>query len=419
MKKITYLSLLLALIVSMLSGCGEDRTYEYLELTEENQWTYSKMQEVYLWRDKIKEPSRTTFFSKPSKFFSTILYSGDKSSFFTDTISAGSYGLTFAVMRNPIDGLPSKVYALVLMVDPGSPADIAGIKRGMWISSVGGAALTINRYSSLESGGNTTLATEYIDYDDDSQKYYWVTGETLQMSASASYNEPAIYLDSIYTMRSKNIGYLVLNNFDGDNFVEKTQQILLRFAESNVDNVVLDLRYCSGGSIANAAALASSFVAPELYDSTFCKLVNIDNEADTIYRYTEQLTTLCEKKLYIITGIKTAGAAEIFTAAINKARTMYDVMTFGEKSSGVNTITRRYDSPYGFAINPVTNFVALADGELFSAITPDYPMNEQQQIANVHPLGSEQEYILYNVLSYSVNGTLPTGESNTIAVARH
>ena len=58
MKKSTYLSLLLALFVAMFTSCGEDRTHEYYDLTEENQWIYSQMQEVYLWRDKLKEPSR-------------------------------------------------------------------------------------------------------------------------------------------------------------------------------------------------------------------------------------------------------------------------------------------------------------------------------------------------------------------------
>ena len=149
MKKATYLSLVLAFVISMFSSCGEDRTHEYYDLTAENQWIYSQMQEVYLWRDMIKEPSRTTFFSKPSKFFSALLYSGDKTSFFTDTVSLGSYGMTFAVMRDPIGERPGKVYALALMVDPGSPADAAGIERGTWISSVDGAAFTTSKYSAL------------------------------------------------------------------------------------------------------------------------------------------------------------------------------------------------------------------------------------------------------------------------------
>lgn len=410
MKKTTYLSLVVALIVAMFTSCGEDRTHEFYDLTQENQWTYSRMKEVYLWRDKIKEPSRSTFFSKPSKFFSAILYSGDKVSHFVDTVSVGSYGITFAIMRDPIGERPSKVYALVLMVEPGSPADIAGVQRGTWISSVGGSSFTTTKYSMLQSGAATRLVTEYIDYDDNAERYYWNPGDTLYMGASREFTERAVLLDSIYTIRSKNIGYLVVNNFNGEDFINDTQDILLRFAASEVNDVVIDLRYCTGGSLANAASLASSFVAPEYYGNTFGSLVDAAGETDTAYCYTQQLTSLHDKKLYLITGSVTAGAAELFASALNKSRPMYDVITFGAKSSAVNTVTSRIDSPYGFAIYPATNYVALAGGEPLSSITPDYSVNELAQPALIYPLGSEQEYILYNVLYYSIQGYLP-GES--------
>ena len=130
MKRTAYLILVLAFFASLFSSCGEDRTYEYLEMTQENQWTFSKMKEAYLWKEAIKEPTRTTFFSNTSKFFSSLLYKDDKVSFFVDSVSAGTYGIIFAVMRDPINERPSKTYALALDVVPGSPADIAGIERG-------------------------------------------------------------------------------------------------------------------------------------------------------------------------------------------------------------------------------------------------------------------------------------------------
>ena len=416
MKRTTYLSLVIALVMAMFSSCGEDRTHEYYDLTQENQWTYSKMQVVYLWRDMIKEPSRSTFFSTTTKFFSSLLYSGDKISFFTDTVSAGSYGITFAVMRDPIGERPSKAYALVLMVEPGSPADIAGVERGTWISSVGGTALTTSRYSMLQSGGNTNLVTEYIDYDDDVQRYCWNAGDTLQIGASRDCSERALYLDTVYTVRSKNVGYLVINNFNGDDFIDRTQNALLRFAASEVNEVVIDLRYCSGGSIVNAASLASSFVDPELYGTAFCNLLDADGETDTTYCYAAQQTSLSENRLHVIIGEQTAGAGELFVTALNKSRSMYDLMIFGAKSKGVNTMTSRFESPYGFAINPATNYIALSGGEQLTAVAPDYSVSELQHVENIHPLGSEQEYMLYNILYYSTNGALPQENGNMVDV---
>lgn len=407
MKKATYLSLVIALVVAIFSSCGEDRTHEYYDLTAENQWIYSQMQEVYLWRDAIKEPSRSTFFSTPSKFFSTLLYSGDKTSFFTDTVSAGSYGMTLAVMRDPIGERPSKVYALVLMVEPGSPADVAGIERGTWISSVDGATFTTTKYNVLQSGVGGDFATEYIEYDDEEQKYYWVPGDTLHVGPSVDYAARAVYLDTIYTVRSKNVGYLVLNNFSGEDFVQQTQDALLRFVVNNVDVVIVDLRYCSGGSVANAASLASMFVEPAMYGTPFGSLVDADAVPDTTYCYTRQQTTVCDKKLYIVTGARTAGVAELFATAVDKSRSMYDVITFGARSAGVNIVAECIQSPFGFAINPAMHYVTLADGALLAAVNPNFALDELQQVVRIYPLGSEQEYMLYNLLYYSINTQLP------------
>lgn len=412
MKKSTYLSLLIALVAAMFSSCGEDRTYEFLEKTEENQWIYSQMLEEYLWSDRIKEPERSTFFTTPSKFFSSILYSADKASFFTDTISAGNYGMTFAVMRDPIGERPSKVYALVLMVEPGSPADIAGVERGDWISSVGGVSLTTTKYSMLQSGAATRLVTEYIDYDEEKEWYFWCPGDTLQIGASVDYTPRAVYLDSIYTVREKDIAYLVLNNFNGEDFAQRTTDALLRFAAADVDEIVIDLRYCTGGSIDNAALLASAFVAPELYGTPFCNLLDADGEVDTTYCYAQQQTALHKKRLFIITGEGTVGTAELFTVALNNSRSMHDLLIFGAKTSGVNTMTRCIESPYGFAINPATNYVAPVGDTLLEALVPDLPVDELQQIATIYPLGSEQEYVLYNVFYYSAIGDLPSGASD-------
>jgi hypothetical protein len=86
---------------------------------------------------------------------------------------------------------------------------------------------------------------------------------------------------------------------------------------------------------------------------------------------------------------------------------MYDVVTFGAKSAGVNIAANRMQSPYGFAINPATHYVTLADGALLQPVTPNFAVDELQHVERIYPLGSEQEYMLYNLLYYSINNALP------------
>ena len=141
-------------------------------------------------------------------------------------------------------------------------------------------------------------------------------------------------------------------------------------------------------------------------------LADADGEIDTTYCYTQQQTSLDDKKLYLIIGNQTTGVAELFATALNKSLPMYDLLTFGAKSAGANVMTEKFESPYGFSINPATNQVLLADSTLLQAMTPDYAVNELEQPVMVYPLGSEQEQMLYSIFYLTSNGMLPGDRSS-------
>ncbi|MBR2300611.1 MAG: hypothetical protein IKA41_01480, partial [Bacteroidaceae bacterium] len=175
MKNITN-NIILILFSFVLFACGEDRTYEYLELTKENQWIYNQMKECYYWKSNIKEPERSAFFQNESKFFESLINSADKASYFEDTISVPTYGMSFAVMRDPLGIKASNYYALIVDVQPGSPAAEAGIVRGTWITKVGRNSLSANNYSILQRGDSVAVCTSYIDYNDSIGNNEWHVG---------------------------------------------------------------------------------------------------------------------------------------------------------------------------------------------------------------------------------------------------
>lgn len=402
--------LLLALLLT-LASCGEDRTHEYLEQTEENQWIYETMKEVYLWKENIKKPGHSQFFTPSSKFFTSLLYSDDKASFFTDTVSSGDYGMTFTLMRDPIAQRPSRVYALVLFAEPNSPAAKAGIGRGTWISEVGNKKLTMSNGNLLLSGAGTDIVTEYIDYDDEAGEYFWEIDDTITIAAAANYGKCDILMDSIYTVRDRNVGYFVINNFGNESFIDKCDMILERFIAENTTDVIVDLRYCSGGSLDNAAALASSLVPASLAESPFAVLENSEGEIDTTYNFTERPFNIGEKRIFFITGQSTTGTAELLVASVNLAHDTYDVMTLGDATAGSNVVVERIESPFGFVINPSTAYACTADGKRLGTegIKPDYQISELAAIEHVYPLGNEQEQMLYNAMYLIANGTVPAG----------
>ena len=393
----------------LLVSCGEDRTHEYYELTKENQWIYNTMKDVYLWKNELKQPERSKFFSTPSKFFTSLLKSSDKASFITDTQSASSYGMTVSLMRDPIAEKPSQVYALVLFVEPGSPADIAGIERGTWISALNGTQLSISGESKFKQGDRARLTTEYIEFDNEQNSYFWVAGNEMEISASTPHVASSICIDSIYTVRNKKVGYILCNNFNGDDFIEKTNRVAERFLTENVTDIIVDLRYNTGGSISNTASFASMLVPAELTGTPFCTLKDYKEEIDTVYNYKEQAFNLGDKRIYFITGKATKGTAELLVASVDASRSMYDAFTIGEKSAGVNIVTEEKISPYGFTIAPATAIAYSSNGDILQSegTPPDYLLNELENKNNIHQLGEEQEYLLYNAFYLIANGTTP------------
>ncbi len=411
---IIYFITLLAIV-----SCGENRTHEFFDLTKENQWIYTTMRKEYLWSDQIKPQERSKFFVPSSTFFTSLLYKDDKASFFTDSVYAGDYGITFTLMRDPILEVPNKVYALVLFVEPESPAGIAGIERGTWISAVNGKKLTTSSSSMFTSGSDTKFATEYIEYDDVEDKRYWVQNDTVTVTASVAYGMSDINLDTVYQVRDKNIGYIVCNSFNDDNFIERINRVAEDFITQNVTDIVVDLRYNNGGTITNAAHMASMLVPTSLAGTPFCTLKKSDNVVDTVYNYMYPEYTLGDKRVFFITGEATRGVAELLIASVDASRSAYEVMTIGGKSAGSNMMVEKIISPYGFSINPATAYAYSSDGNMLSTsgITPDYELDELAQVdQQVYPLGNEQEYLLFNATYIITNGTLP---ANSNAVTKH
>lgn len=410
MKKRLYrlytLSFLLIAVFTAVS-CGEDRTHEFFDKTEENHWTYSKMKEVYLWSDEIKQPERSKFFATASKFFSSLLNKNDRSSYFTDSVSTGSYGMTISLMRDPLGIKLSRYYALVLFVKPGSPAEAAGIERGTWISAINGRNMTSTSGKLLQSGEAVEVTTSIIDYDDDNDKHFWIEGDTRDVISSCLFDSKAIYLDTIYNVRDNKVGYVVCNNLNGSSFAADIQERMLGFAAADVTDIVVDLRYCSEGTLENANAMASALVPTSLVGTPFVTLKGKDS--DSICHYTEQPVNLSDKRLFFITGNGTKGVAELLVASVNASRGVHDVLVTGARSSGANVYTQRYDSPHGFSINPAVAVICSSDGEELPAagVPVDYPLNELEEKERLYKLGNEQEYILRNIEYLIVNGSLP------------
>ena len=406
-----------------LIGCGEDRTYEYLELTQENQWIFQKMQDVYLWNDSIKYPRRQTFFAKENTFFESLLQKEDNFSHFTDSATSTGYGINYTILRDPLNIQKSKYYALVLFVEPGSPAAAAGLKRGDWITKIGKNSINSSNYGYLDRGEATTLYTSKITLDEENMEYIWQNADTLQLNAATTLSSCNLYLDTVYTQRNHKIGYMVYNGFSQES-KEKTNTAIEKFKQQNITELIIDLRYNNSGSISVATELAGMLVTADNVGKIFCKLAhnNLNSEQDTTYRYTTA-NTLSLNKLYIISGTATRGAAETFICALQNTLGYNNTTVIGENTVGENIATQTFESPYNFTISPAVAFIENGEGANMypNGITPNYTINELTNFYNIYNIGNTQEYLLYNTVYYIVNGTFPpnTTSQKTTIIHKH
>lgn len=409
MKRVRLYPIYMFILATMLAACGEDRTYEYLEKTEENQWIFSQMKSSYLWGDTLKQPDRSKFFANSSDFFYGLLAAGDNTSFFTDSAAQTSYGMSFAIMRDPLAINPRNNYALVLFVEPGSPAARAGVKRGTWISRVGKTNISSSNYGYLERGESTTLCTWDIEMNDESMEYEWIARDTLTMEHAEAVTPTTLYMDTIYTLRNHKIGYIVYNRFEGTG--DEVQQIASRFAGEEITELIIDLRYNSGGSLQEAVEVASCFVPQSAAGSTFCSLAHnaANSEKDVTYTLKSSSVHVEPAMVFILTTEATRGAAEAFTLALQSVLGEERVITVGGTTAGDNLYTERIESPYNFTMNPAVAQLYGPTGNILSpyGIYASYAVDELAQLYKLYRIGEEQEYLLYNTMYLIVNGTLP------------
>ena len=236
-----------------------------------SQFVYDGMATYYYWADDVvnKEPKLTDV--NPENYFYRILHSTDTKngwSWITDDVKgllAGysgqslsfGYDLSFVIIDND-------VYAFIKYVYADSPADNAGLKR---LDLIG--KLNDQPISTEQRNGATYISNKDVNllYGNNAVKFttYKLSGSQLTqdkvvtIAPNNSSKDPVLY-DSVYTIGDKIIGYLFYTDFY-DNFNYRLYDVFSNFKQAGVTDLVLDLRYNTGGAVSSAIYLAS-LIAP-------------------------------------------------------------------------------------------------------------------------------------------------------------
>ena len=408
----------------MAMSCGEDRTYQYDEITKGNRQIEELMGEYYLWTEQMNtDIGWKDYFGDGSKFFQKLLPNTDKWSYCTiDTIPQDkfergyfnhldTYGMDFDLMNDPT-GTTTRQFARVLFVAFGSQADKAGLKRGDFISFVDGARVSSSTAKKLVSGDSLSLTVSHIDYNLEEELLFWADTTELKMGKSSYVENYPFYVNEVFDFLSRRVAYLMVTRliegpYETDptstKYLDDMDAIFAEYKAAGVNEFIVDLRYCNRGEIEMAQRLASYIAAYNHADEVFAKTIWRDDlsQNNMTYPYDLSLThgnALDLDRVVFITSDYTRGVAEWLIRSLVCTMGADNIIIVGKQTAGQNVWTKGFPTEYSMTLYPAVAYVTDAEGEWdYSSIVPtDY--NDESTNVNMYEYGSLGEILLLKSL---------------------
>jgi C-terminal processing protease CtpA/Prc len=301
-----------------------------------------------------------------------------------------------------------EIFGWVRYIILNSDASTKSIKRGDLFYGVNGIQLTTSNYQTLLAQENYTL--NLADYNGGAIS---PNGKSVVLTKSVLAENP-ILLNTVITSGTNKIGYLMYNGFYA-NYDTDLNTAFGALKSQGVTDLVLDLRYNGGGSVATSARLASMITgqftgqvfAKQQWNSKIQSYFDTNNPDDLKNFFTDKIGTtpinsLNLSKIYILTSKSTASASEL---VVNGLKPYITVVQIGDVTVGKNVgSVTLYDSPtfgatnrnpnHRYAMQPLVLKIvnSVGFGDYFNGLTPTFALKEN--LVNLGILGNETEPLL-------------------------
>ncbi len=421
--------ILVSLSFFLLSSCHSDDDItkpDTSSSTYVNDWIYEQMGIYYLWNETL--PANPDKSLSPDKFFESLKNKADRFSWIQENyeelmsslsgVSSGDIGFEYVgyLISNDSD----LVLGQIAYVKPNTPAQSAGLKRGDLFTQVDGVALTTSNWRTLLSGQGSTAQITFINSDLESMGNKTISKVT-------KYEENPVYLDSTYNVGNKKIGYLVYNFFANDNgsgdrqYDLQLNKVFADFKTEGITDLVLDLRYNSGGSMLSGIIL-SSLIVPEastdkvfssvqfnpLYQAAYVKAYGAESLIDRFMDKIEVSKTKQEKlnnlgsikSLYVLTSSWTASASEMLINGLKPYMNVYLIgtATVGKNVGSYTIYDEENKATNKWGMQPIIlkYFNSNGTSDFENGFTPDLELNDNN--ITKFALGDSQEVMLQTAI---------------------
>lgn len=382
MKRIILITLLL---IPLLHGCKKDPPPPVDEYTFEERardGLYDLMQYVYLWYNNMPT-IKLSDYKGPEDLLEAVRYlPRDKWSFVAD------FDAFMASMQGTFVGhgirmsLDNSNNVRVVSLYEGSDLWPQGVRRGWIVKEVNDTPIAPIFISGNNTAYNTLMGPSTAGV---TNKFLFQRpdGTTVTFSSTkASFTINSVTASKILDLTSGKTGYLCFETFI-DPSEQELNEAFAVFKANNVKDLIIDLRYNTGGYMDIAQQLSSLVMKPEdttkvCYKLRYNSLVGPEwNES---FKFIRTASPLGLSRVVFITTRSSASASEV---VINSLRPYMSVTVVGDtthgKPAGMNIWGYPFPSnsvpkpDYKYVFAPITfEYVNANDeGRFYNGILPD------------------------------------------------
>ncbi|MFP4289133.1 MAG: S41 family peptidase [Bacteroidales bacterium] len=395
----------LASLIIAFSSCNKNDDTEPDPTERENQAFYDHMKDWYYWNNEIPDIDISNYGSI-MEVMEAIRYTPlDRWSYITDLDSFLAYmeeskfvghGLSFSYDAQG-ELRVNFVYKTTNLYE-------SGVRRSWIIREINGTTITPGLNISGLLGNNTEGVTNDFVFEDQEGNLVEINDMKQEIIMNTVLHHEIISLDDM------NIGYIVLQGFT-EPTEEELKTVFSEFAQQDIDELILDLRYNGGGATSIANSLASMIGGDMVQDQTFSKYVFNDVQAEENNQdepFNEVETMLNINRLITIATHQTASASEL---VINGLKPFLPVTIVGDNTHGkpVGMLPFSFQELAIVAINfRIDN--ANGEGEYFDGLPVDIPADDDL----TRRFGDTEEASLKQALEFIQTGTVKSASATEI-----
>jgi len=388
------LKLFLPLILSLsllLSSCGSSSSSNSNVETEifsldEKEFLHNLFLTEYLWYDQVASNIDYAQFTEPQEMINALRIDPyDQWSF---TMSQQEYE-DYTNQQTSGFGFGYTSDFFIYLVRINAPA-YGLLFRGDQILEINGEAVTDSLVS--QASNNLNTATTFTLLRD---------GTQLDVTVIPSEYTFTVSLGKIITQGTQKIGYFRYDSFT-ESSVAEFESIFTLFHNENIDELVIDLRYNGGGSVATASALLDNVT------NAYASQIQMYLDWNANYQHNNSTYTfedadmqdgneLNMKRVFFLTTKGSASASEAVINALVPYFGEDNIITIGNSTHGkpVGMTGRVYSTNYYFLINFFVKNNA-DDTTSFDGILPTCLAEDDI----THIMGDENETMLKTALHY-------------------